>query len=237
MSAPVPVSAWAEYTRLVLQPASAHSLAQIHQLLSSHPELLQGHNPAPTSATTGYHDTSVTAAVRANRPDVVQLLALREADLNQAMRNHPKGSPLILSLISHTEDGMFRTLIAHGADVKLLDQVLVQQNITPEDLSISHAYWLLRARSQPTCSREKLRIYSQLHLRRMPEIFLSLVGQQTACVSVERALLTHRITEPKKPFVLVFAGPPGHGQLAPGQASASWPSILSLIRADACFAL
>jgi hypothetical protein len=159
--------------------------------------------------------TVITLAIAFSREDVLKLLALRGADLNASMKDKPARTPLLLAL-GQTSDVYFRTLLAHRASLTLLERVLSlpQSPMVEAELAIAHTYWLHRARQQPQLTADQQELYQHVNLNRLQEIFLSLVGQQTACVAVQRALQSTRAMASvlQKPLVLLFAGPPGHGQ-------------------------
>lgn len=78
--------------------------------------------------------------------------------------------------------------------------------------SLSQRYYLERAAKTKKPSRRQHQVAQRMNAEPLLGIANFLIGQTTAAKALQDTLLAH-ITEPgKKPLVLVFAGPSGHGK-------------------------
>jgi len=153
-------------------------------------------------------------AVLADNKAVVTELLIKKADIE--IGDDKGNTPLLLALKNPYEDGseMARFLLSKGANVEVKNN----QGETSEQLTqtLTAKYWVELARSRPKFASNRILALKNAGALWTNGLYYSVVGQPVAkAVAAEgiSSFLLHGVDSNKKrPLILMFAGPSGHGK-------------------------
>ena len=115
----------------------------------------------------------------------------------------------ILQVEKYDPTEVFRVALSLGANPDCVDGE--QRPLDALCTNIEQSYWLYRARQRPKMTRQEVVLRREMGIDRTIGLDFSVVGQFAASSLIIEALKTFRLLS-KKPMVLIFAGPSGHGK-------------------------
>ncbi len=134
--------------------------------------------------------TPLIFAVVYERLEAATVLLDCGADVNMACAHGIIQLPPLYFALGQTRDEFTRFLLARGADL-----ALVPPHVIPINLALAHSYWLDKARHRPMLPAATVEHMRAMHLSRLSEVFMSVVGQDLAITSIEHAITSFRARE------------------------------------------
>jgi hypothetical protein len=153
-------------------------------------------------------------AIMRGRRDLVDLFIERGADVNAKTL---KGNPMLFVALKLRGESavhrgsMTRLLLRKGADPDATDETSSADDYA--DTS-TIKYWLSKAREVKIYHPQVRSMFEKVKCVKLTEVYFSLVGQDFLVEEVI-SLIYAKLADPrltKKPIVLLFCGPPGHGK-------------------------